>query len=42
VTGLLKGRTRSGTFAHVVSTTHRTNTGWHLKYVSAGVDAVLS
>ena len=42
VTGLLKGGSRSGTFAHVVSTTHRKHTVWHMKYVGARVDAVLN
>jgi hypothetical protein len=42
VTGLLKGGSRSGTFAHVVSTTHRVHTAWHLKYIGTRVDAILS
>ena len=42
VSALLKGSTRSGTFGNVVSTTHRVHTSWHLKYVGARVDAILS
>jgi hypothetical protein len=42
VTGLLHGGSRSGTFSHIESTTHRRNTGWHLKYHGGRVDAVLS
>jgi hypothetical protein len=38
-TGLLDGTARSGKFAHVVSTTNRPGTKWHLSYHGARVDA---
>lgn len=42
VTGIVKATNRTGTFAHVQSTTRRSGTAWHLTYHQARVDAVLS
>lgn len=42
VQGIVKATNRTGTFAHVQSTTRRSGTAWHLRYHQARVDAVLN